>query len=69
VPVTLSGTNLNTDVIVNAGPNINVSNVNVVSATQITATFAILSTAPSGAAAVTVSTAGGKSSTVPFTIQ
>ena len=61
VPVTINGTNLNAAVVVSAGPNIKVSNVTVVSATQITATFAISATAATGATNVTVTTAGGTS--------
>ena len=69
VPVTINGTNLNAAVVVSAGPNIKVSNVTVVSATQITATFAVASPAPAGPVNVTVSTPGGTTSPLPFTIQ
>jgi hypothetical protein len=41
VPVTITGSSLNTDVAVNAGPGVTVSNVNVVNSTQITATLTI----------------------------
>ena len=69
VPVTLSGTNLSSALVINAGPNIAVSNVNVVSATQVTATFTIAAGAPSGAASVKATTEGGTTSSVAFTIQ
>ena len=68
VPVTLTGTNLATDVVINAGPNIAVSNVTVVSATQVTATFAIAAGTPAGPVNVTVTTEGGKTSPLPFTV-
>jgi hypothetical protein len=55
--------------VINAGPNIAVSNVNVVSATQVTATFTIAAGAPSGAASVKATTEGGTTSSVAFTIQ
>ena len=68
VPVTLTGTNFVTGATVNAGPNITVSNVVVVSATQITATFAIAANAVPGAAGVTVTTPVGTSAATAFTI-
>jgi len=68
VPVTIVGTNLASDVVINAGPNITVSNVVVVSATQVTATFNIVATAAPGQANVTVTTPGGSTSPSPFTI-
>ena len=43
--VTLNGNNLSPVPIVNAGPHISVSNINVVSATQLTATFTIAANA------------------------
>jgi hypothetical protein len=70
VPVTLTGSNLGTDVVITTPPSITVSNVSVVSATQVTATFAVSSTAVSGSSAnVTVTTSGGTSSPVVFQIQ
>jgi hypothetical protein len=69
VSATLTGTNLNADAVINAGPNITVSNVTVVSATQITATFTPAASAPTGPASVTATTAGGTSNAVTFTIQ
>ena len=68
VPVTLTGTNLAYDVVINAGPNITVNTITVVSATQLTATFNISATAPTGPANVTVTTPGGTITPVPFTI-
>ena len=61
VPVTLTGTNLASDLVINAGSKISVSNVNVVSATRVTATFAIAAGATAGNATVTVTTEGGSS--------
>src|SRR5205814_9158453 len=52
----------------NAGPDITLTNVSVANATQITATFTIAATATLGAANVTVTTSGGTSAPVPFTI-
>ena len=68
VPVTITGTNLAYDVVINAGPNITVNNITVVSATQLTATFNISATAPTGQANVTVTTPGGTITPIPFTI-
>jgi hypothetical protein len=45
-----------------------VSNVQVVSSTQVNASFAIASGAAPGTANVTVTTEGGATGTVPFTI-
>ena len=67
VPVTIAGTNLASDVVINAGPNITVNNITVVSATQVTATFNISASAP-GQANVTVTTPGGTTVSSPFTI-
>jgi hypothetical protein len=68
VPVAIVGTNLASDVVINAGPNITVNNVVVVSATQVTATFNIAATAAPGQANVTVTTPGGTTAPSPFTI-
>jgi len=69
VPVTLVGTNLLSDVVINGQPNITVSNVVVVSATQVTATFNIAATAAPGHQNVTVTTEGGTTTPTTFTIQ
>ena len=68
VPVTITGTNLASDVVINAGPSITVNNITVVSATQVTATFNIAATASPGQANVTVTTPGGTSTSSPFAI-
>jgi hypothetical protein len=68
VPVTIVGTNLWSDVVINAEPNITVSNVVVVSATEVTATFNIAATAVPGQQNVTVTTHGGTTAPSPFTI-
>jgi hypothetical protein len=69
VPVTLTGTNFTTgSKIVTSNTGISVSGVTVVSTTQITATFNISYSAPLGAANVTVSTGGGTSGAVVFTV-
>jgi hypothetical protein len=69
VKPTLTGTNLASDVVINAGPNITVSNVQVLSSTQVSATFGIASGAPLGAANVTATTEGGTTAPLAFTIQ
>jgi hypothetical protein len=69
VPVTLTGGNFSTDLVINAGPGIAVSNVNLVSPSQITATFSIASNAALGTNNVTVSAPGGTTIPLPFTIQ
>ncbi len=68
VPVTITGTNLAYDVVINAGPNITVNNITVVSATQLAATFNISATAPTGQANVKVTTPGGTTAPLLFTI-
>src|SRR6202049_2640286 len=68
VPVTITGTNLASDVVINAGPNITVTNITVVSATQVTATFNISANAQPGQANVTVAPPGGTTAPSPFTI-
>jgi hypothetical protein len=67
-PVTLTGSNFTSDVVVNAGPNITVSNVTVVSATQITATFTIPDSVPTATANVTVTTPGGTTPALPLDV-
>jgi hypothetical protein len=69
VPVTLTGTNFVSGATVNVSDSgVTVSNVSVVSATQITAAFTIASSATLGAANVTVTTTGGTSGAVTFAI-
>jgi hypothetical protein len=68
VPVTITGTNLASDVVINAGTNITVNNITVVSATQVTATFNISASAAPGQANVTVTTPGGTTPSSPFAI-
>ena len=69
VPVTLTGTNFVAGATVATNnPGIAVSPATVVSATQITATFTIAANAAPGAANVTVTTSGGTSGAVAFTV-
>ena len=69
VPVTLTGTNFVAGASVAvSNPGVTVSNLNVVSATQLTATFTIAAGASTGSANVTVTTPGGTSGPVTFTI-
>jgi FtsP/CotA-like multicopper oxidase with cupredoxin domain len=69
VPVTITGTNLTGATAVNiSGTGITVSGVNVNSATQITATFTIATTAALGARNVNVTTPGGTTNNVTFTV-
>ena len=63
VNVAVTGTNLVEPTIVVAGSDVLVSNVSSVSATLVTATFTVSSTAPLGSRVVTVTTAGGASTT------
>jgi len=70
VPVTLSGGNFNVGASVAVDdPYVTVSNVTVVSATQITATFTIAAGATPGTANVSVATVGGTSASLPFTVE
>jgi hypothetical protein len=69
VPVTITGSNFNTDVVINAGSNITVSNVTLVSTTQMTATFTVAAGAAPGARNVIVSTPGGTTPPLSFTVQ
>ena len=64
--VTLSGSNL-AGATINAPTGINVSNVTT-SVGSVTATFAISASAPTGAQSVTVTTGGGTSNGVTFTV-
>jgi streptogramin lyase len=68
IAVTLTGSNFVPGATVNVTGGVTVSNVTVVSASQITATFAIPSTATPGPVNVTLGTAGGTSGAVVFTI-
>ena len=69
VPVTLTGTNFVSGAAVSTtNGGITVSNVTVASATQITAIFTIGGSATAGAANVTVTTSGGASGAVAFTV-
>ena len=69
VPVTLTGANLTgTTAITVSGTGVTVSAIAVVSATSVTATFTITGTATLGARNVTVTTAGGTSNAVTFTV-
>ena len=70
VPVTLTGTNLTGATAVTvSGTGVTVSNRVVQTATSVTATFTIAATAAPGARTVTITTPGGTSNTVPFTLQ
>jgi hypothetical protein len=69
VPVTLAGTNFVAGAAVAvSNTGVIVSNVAVVSTTQITATLIISATAATGAANVTVTTSGGTSGPAVFTV-
>ncbi|MGE5644760.1 MAG: DUF4082 domain-containing protein, partial [Acidobacteriota bacterium] len=69
VPVTLTGTNFATGATVAvSGTGVTVSGVTVVSATQITANFVIGASATTGARNVTVTTTGGTTGAVTFTV-
>jgi hypothetical protein len=68
VNVTITGTNLaGTTSVAGGGAGVTISNVVVVSATQVTATFSILSGATTGAHTVQL-TASGQTATVTFTV-
>src|SRR4029077_12726403 len=66
VPVTLSGANL-TGATLNLGTGITATSV-VVTGTQITATLAIAATAPVGPQNISVTTPGGTTNAVTFTV-
>ena len=69
VPVTLTGTNLTGAFAINiTGTGVTISNLVAVSATTVTATFTISNTAAVTARNVSVSTPGGVSNTVTFTV-
>jgi hypothetical protein len=66
--VTLAGTNFANPTTVNAGPGIAVTNVSLISSTQISGTFTVSQSATPGTNNLAVSTAGGTSNSLPFTI-
>jgi hypothetical protein len=69
VSVTLNGSNFQPGATISiGGSGVAATNVNVVSATQITATFAINSAASTGAHSVTVTTTAGSSGSQSFTV-
>ena len=69
VAVTLSGTNLTgTTAVTVSGTGVTVSNIVVVNATTVTATFTISATATLSGRIVTVTTPGGPSNAVAFTV-
>jgi N-acetylneuraminic acid mutarotase len=69
VNVTLTGTNFAADSAINpSGTGITVSNLTVVNATRLTATFTIAPSAATGARGITVSTAAGTSSSRSFNV-
>jgi hypothetical protein len=68
VPITITGTNFLSDVVVNAGPGTTLTNITVASPTTITATLAVASNAAMGTQNVTVTTAGGMTNTAPLAV-
>jgi hypothetical protein len=68
VNVTLAGTGLTGTTAINGATGITVSNIVVVSDTQVTATFAIATTAGTGGRNISVTTPNGTSNTVTFTV-
>ena len=66
--VTLSGSGFAAPMTINAGPDISVTNVSVVSATSATATFTIAAGATPGVRDVTVTTPLGTTTALPFTV-
>jgi len=67
--VTLTGSVFSSGATVNlSGKGITLSNTQLVSSTQMTATFAIAANAPAGAQSVTVTTAGITTNSQPFTV-
>src|SRR6202049_4458096 len=70
VPVTLTGANFVAGAsLSSSNTSLSFSNVNVVSSTQITATFTVAANATPGNAPVTVTTGNGTSNALGFTIQ
>ena len=68
VAVTITGTGLTGATGISAGAGISVNGMTVVNATQITANFVVASNASTGARSVTVTTPGGTSNSVSFTV-
>src|SRR5262249_19542418 len=69
IAVTLTGSNFVAGASIQmSGSGVSASNVTVISATQINATFTVASNAATGSRNVTVLTAGGTSSAVSFTV-
>ncbi len=69
VPVTLTGANfVSGATVASSNPGVTASGVTVVSPTQLTATFTIAVNAALGTANVTVTTSGGTSAAVAFTV-
>ena len=68
VPVTITGTSLAGATAINAGAGITVSNLVVVSSTQITATFGIAAAAAQGSVNITVTTPAGTTNAVVFNV-
>jgi len=69
VPVTLTGTNLTAaSAITVSGGNVTVSGITVVNSTTVTATFTIAAGAAASPRTVSVTTPGGTSGTVTFTV-
>jgi hypothetical protein len=69
VPVTLTGTSLTGATSIGTGTaGITVTGITVVSSTQITATFVIAASATQGVHNITVTTPGGTTGSVPFTV-
>jgi hypothetical protein len=66
--VTLNGMNFVPELTINAGPDITVSEIQVTSSTEATAKLSIGTTAPLGTLEVSVSTPGGTSDVVSFTV-
>jgi hypothetical protein len=68
IALTFTGTNFLSDVVVNAGPGTTLTNVKVVSSTQITATLSVASSAATGTRKVTVTTPGGVTAAASLSI-
>ncbi|HET9219279.1 MAG TPA: aryl-sulfate sulfotransferase [Terriglobia bacterium] len=66
--VTLTGTNFVPGLIVNAGPDVSVTDIQVTSSSAATAKLNIAADAPLGALQVSVATPGGTTDVVPFAI-
>jgi len=69
VAVALTGSNFAAGMTVTStNPGITITNLNVLSSTQLTATLNIAANAALGSAAITVTVAGGSSNPIPFTV-